>query len=202
MAGPQQSARRWVKWAFFATLKSAKRSASSRSGEWPETARRDLLRRLELRYYDVRVGTRFKIFTNATTGARRASIRSHSTPSSFISVDTRATGRDHIIIPPNSFALAETVEEFRIPRRAGDLRRQVDLRTLRNHRERHAARTGMARRVTIEINNTTPLPAKSTPTKGSHRWSSSRPIASAIAVMPTRAASTGDQTGLTLPTVD
>ena len=58
--------------------------------------------------YDVRCSNKFKIFTNV-----------HSTTvdpknfdeNSFIDVEA-----DHCIIPPNSFALASTVEYFKIPR--------------------------------------------------------------------------------------
>ncbi|OYU74281.1 MAG: dCTP deaminase, partial [Alphaproteobacteria bacterium PA3] len=58
--------------------------------------------------YDARVAPEFKIFTNV-----------HSTvvdpkqfdPKSFVDMET-----DVCIIPPNSFALARTVEYFRVPR--------------------------------------------------------------------------------------
>src|SRR5262249_46982983 len=58
--------------------------------------------------YDVRVGRHFKIFTNPHCAVVDPK---HFDPSSFIDVEA-----DHCLIPPNSFALAETVEYFEIPR--------------------------------------------------------------------------------------
>jgi dCTP deaminase len=58
--------------------------------------------------YDVRVGHKYKVFTNvwgATVDPKNFD------PKSFVDVEA-----DHCIIPPNSFALAETVEYFEIPR--------------------------------------------------------------------------------------
>ena len=110
--------------------------------------------------YDVRVGTRFKIFTNATSGGAAVVDPKSFTPDLFISVDTAESGRDHIIIPPNSFALAETVETFAIPRdvlaicvgkstyaRCGII---VNVTPLEPEWEGH---------VTLEFSNTTTLPA-------------------------------------------
>ena len=59
--------------------------------------------------YDVRCADEFKIFTNvhsATVDPKNFD------PDSF--VDTKG---DHCIIPPNAFALARTIEYFRIPRK-------------------------------------------------------------------------------------
>ena len=103
--------------------------------------------------YDVRVGSTYKIFHNlfSTLVDPKA-----FDPKSFV---------DHVgdecIIPPNSFVLAETVERFRIPRnvlcvclgkstyaRCGII---VNVTPLEPEWE------GI---VTIEISNTTPLPAK------------------------------------------
>ena len=66
--------------------------------------------------YDVRVGTRFKVFTNATSGGTAVVDPKNFTNDLFIDVELAGTGRDHIIIPPNSFALAETVETIEVPR--------------------------------------------------------------------------------------
>ena len=66
--------------------------------------------------YDVRVGTRFKIFTNTTSGGISIVDPKAFSDDLFITVDTQETERDHVIIPPNSFALAETVEWMDIPR--------------------------------------------------------------------------------------
>src|SRR5881394_1017383 len=67
--------------------------------------------------YDVRVGTVFKIFTNVSrTGQQAVVDPKNFTDDLFVTVDTRNTNKDHVIIPPNSFALCETVEVFSIPR--------------------------------------------------------------------------------------
>ena len=58
--------------------------------------------------YDVRVGRRFKVFTNA-----RCAIvdPKNFDPKSFVDIEG-----DFCLIPPNSFALAETIEYLEIPR--------------------------------------------------------------------------------------
>lgn len=58
--------------------------------------------------YDVRVDRRFKVFTNVWG---RTVDPKQFDPKSFVDVDA-----DACIIPPNSFALAETVEYLEIPR--------------------------------------------------------------------------------------
>jgi dCTP deaminase len=103
--------------------------------------------------YDVRVADEFKVFTNVynTVVDPKA-----FDPQSF--VDIRA---DVCTIPPNSFALASTVEYFRIPR---------DVLTICLGKSTYA-RCGIIVNVTpfepewegtatLEISNTTPLPAK------------------------------------------
>ena len=103
--------------------------------------------------YDIRVTNEFKIFTNV-----------HSTVVDPKAFDERSmvdfTG-DVCVIPPNSFALSRTVEYFRIPR--GVLTLCVGKSTY--------ARCGIITNVTpfepewegyvtLEISNTTPLPAR------------------------------------------
>jgi dCTP deaminase len=103
--------------------------------------------------YDVRIADDFKIFTNINSTIVDPK---HFDPRSF--VDFRG---DVCIIPPNSFALARTVEYFRIPRnvivlcvgkssyaRCGII---VNVTPLEPEWE------GI---VTLEVSNTTPLPAK------------------------------------------
>ncbi len=58
--------------------------------------------------YDVRCSDEFKVFTNVHSAIVDPK---NFDPNSF--VDIKA---DHIIIPPNSFCLARTIEYFRIPR--------------------------------------------------------------------------------------
>lgn len=58
--------------------------------------------------YDARVADEFKIFTNVDSAIV---VRKSFSSNSFVDRKT-----DVCIIPPNSFALARTVEYFRIPR--------------------------------------------------------------------------------------
>lgn len=103
--------------------------------------------------YDVRCADEFKIFTNINSAV--------VDPKGFDEnsfVDLKA---NECVIPPNSFVLASTVEYFRIPRsvlticlgkstyaRCGII---INVTPLEPEWEGH---------VTIEISNTTPLPAK------------------------------------------
>ena len=57
--------------------------------------------------YDIRVGSVFKIFTNVNSQIIDPKAFSDR---SFVTVDVSKTGADHVLIPPNSFALCETVE--------------------------------------------------------------------------------------------
>ena len=103
--------------------------------------------------YDVRVGDRFKVFTNVFNTVVDPK---HFDPKSFVDIQA-----EECVIPPNSFALASTIEYFRIPRdvltvclgkstyaRCGII---VNVTPFEPEWEGH---------VTIEISNTTPLPAK------------------------------------------
>src|SRR5437899_1303429 len=103
--------------------------------------------------YDMRVAPEFKIFTNALSAVVDPK---HFDPKSFVEF----TG-EVCIVPPNSFALARSVEYFRIPRNV--LTVCVGKSTY--------ARCGIITNVTpfepewegyvtLEISNTTPLPAK------------------------------------------
>ena len=103
--------------------------------------------------YDVRCAPEFKIFTNINSTIVDPKDFDHG---SFVDLIGEVC-----IIPPNSFALARTVEYFRIPRnvlticlgkstyaRCGII---VNVTPFEPEWEGH---------VTIEISNTTPLPAK------------------------------------------
>ncbi len=103
--------------------------------------------------YDIRVADEFKVFTNVNNALIDPK---NFDPRSF--VDIKA---DTIIVPPNSFALARTIEYFRIPR---------DVLTVCLGKSTYA-RCGIIVNVTpfepewegtatLEISNTTPLPAK------------------------------------------
>jgi dCTP deaminase len=103
--------------------------------------------------YDARVGREFKIFTNVDSAI--------VDPKAFSSQSFVDRETDVCIVPPNSFALATTIEYFRVPRdvlvvclgkstyaRCGII---VNVTPLEPEWEGH---------VTIEISNTTPLPAR------------------------------------------
>lgn len=103
--------------------------------------------------YDIRVADEFKIFTNVFSAVVDPK---HFNPKSM--VDFRG---DVCVIPPNSFALARTVEYFRIPR---------TVLTVCLGKSTYA-RCGIIVNVTpfepewegfvtLEISNTTPLPAR------------------------------------------
>ena len=103
--------------------------------------------------YDIRVADEFKVFTNINNLVIDPK---NFDPNCFVDMKT-----DVCIVPPNSFALARTIEYFRIPRdvltvclgkstyaRCGII---VSVTPFEPEWEGH---------VTIEISNTTPLPAK------------------------------------------
>jgi dCTP deaminase len=103
--------------------------------------------------YDVRCAREFKVFTNINSTIVDPKAFDEK---SFVDIDS-----DVCIIPPNSFALARTVEYFRVPRsvlvvclgkstyaRCGII---VNVTPLEPEWEGH---------VTLEFSNTTTLPAK------------------------------------------
>ncbi|MHC5002946.1 MAG: dCTP deaminase [Planctomycetota bacterium] len=153
--------------------------------------------------YDVRVGTRFKVFTNTTSGGAAVVDPKRFSEDLFVSIDTQQTGRDHVIIPPNSFALAETVETIRVPRNV--LAICVGKSTY--------ARCGIIvnvtplepewrGKVTIEISNTTPLPAKIYANEGIAQMVFLAAERTCAVSYADKAGKYQDQAGLTLPLVD
>jgi dCTP deaminase len=103
--------------------------------------------------YDIRVADEFKIFTNVNSAI--------VDPKKFDPRSMVDFKGDICVIPPNSFALAKTVEYFRIPRR---------ILTICVGKSTYA-RCGIIVNVTpfepewegfvtLEISNTTPLPAR------------------------------------------
>ncbi len=105
--------------------------------------------------YDIRVSDKFMIFSNVDSMI--------VDPKNFDenNVVTKIANDGFIIVPPNSFALAHTIEYFRMPRdvlaiclgkstyaRCGII---VNVTPFEPEFEGH---------ITIEISNTTPLPAK------------------------------------------
>lgn len=153
--------------------------------------------------YDVRVGTRFKIFTNTTSGGISVVDPKAFTDDLFITVDTQETGRDHVIIPPNSFALAETVEWMDIPR---------DVMVVCVGKSTYA-RCGLIvnvtplepewrGKVTLEISNTTPLPAKVYANEGIAQMVFLKADQICQQSYADKSGKYQDQEGLTLPKVD
>ncbi|HUV15837.1 MAG TPA: dCTP deaminase [Pelolinea sp.] len=103
--------------------------------------------------YDIRVADEFKIFTNVNSAV--------VDPKKFDPKSMVDFKGEICVIPPNSFALAKTVEYFRIPRR---------ILTICVGKSTYA-RCGIIVNVTpfepewegfvtLEISNTTPLPAR------------------------------------------
>lgn len=103
--------------------------------------------------YDLRVGNKFKVFTNIYNSLVDPK---NFNENAFVDIEG-----DTCIIPPNSFALAMSIEYFRIPR---------NVLTLCIGKSTYA-RCGIIVNVTpfepewegyvtLEISNTTPLPAK------------------------------------------
>ncbi|PAF43303.1 dCTP deaminase [Helicobacter sp. 11S03491-1] len=106
--------------------------------------------------YDIRVGDEFMIFTNVGATIVDPKDFDHSNV-----VKINAAKEGYCVVPPNSFALARTVEYFKMPRdtlgiclgkstyaRCGII---VNVTPFEPEFEGH---------ITIEISNTTPLPAK------------------------------------------
>ena len=103
--------------------------------------------------YDIRVADEFKVFTNINNTV--------IDPKAFDPRSVVDVQADVCIVPPNSFALARTIEYFRIPR---------DVLTLCLGKSTYARcgiivnvtplEPGWEGHVTLEFSNTTPLPAK------------------------------------------
>ena len=142
--------------------------------------------------YDARVSNEFKIFTNinsATVDPKNFSSQS------FVDVQS-----DVCTIPPNSFALARTVEYFKIPRnviviclgkstyaRCGII---VNVTPLEPGWEGH---------VTLEFSNTTPLPAKIYAGEGACQFLFIKGNEDCEVSYADRAGKYMKQTGVTLP---
>ena len=103
--------------------------------------------------YDARVSEEFKIFTNVNSEI--------VDPKNFKSTNFITKNGTECIIPPNSFALARTVEKFKIPN---------DILVICLGKSTYARcgiivnvtplEPGWEGYVTLEFSNTTPLPAK------------------------------------------
>ena len=144
--------------------------------------------------YDVRVGRHFKVFTNARCAVVDPK---NFDPASFVDIEG-----DHCLIPPNSFALAATMEYLEIPRNVIAI--CVGKSTY--------ARCGIIvnvtplepewrGRITIEISNTTPLPAKVYAGEGIAQILFLRTDATCKTSYADKQGKYQDQKGLTLPFV-
>lgn len=151
--------------------------------------------------YDCRVGYRFKIFTPVfcTEVDPKA-----FDPKSFVERELEP-GKEpgYVLIPPNSFALAESVEWFKIPR---------DMLVLGIGKSTYA-RCGIILnvtplepewegRITLEISNTAPLPAKIYAGEGICQLVFVRAEDVCQTSYADKKGKYQSQTGLTLPTVD
>jgi len=156
--------------------------------------------------YDVRVGTHFKIFTPTTRSGDIAVVD----PKSFsddmmveVDVAKNPPDRQHVIIPPNSFALCETVEYLEIPR---------DVLAICVGKSTYA-RCGLIvnvtplepewrGKVTLEISNTTPLPARVYANEGVAQLIFLKADQVCEVSYADKGGKYQDQGGLTLPKVD
>jgi dCTP deaminase len=154
--------------------------------------------------YDIRVGTKFKIFTpTPRSGGITIVDPKNFSPDLFVEIDTAANKQDHVIIPPNSFALCETVEWVEVPR---------DVLVLCVGKSTYA-RCGLIvnvtplepewrGKITLEISNTTPLPAKVYANEGIAQLVFLKADRVCAVSYADKAGKYQDQVGLTLPKVD
>jgi len=154
--------------------------------------------------YDARVGSRFKIFTPVPKSGGVAVVDPKNFSDDFmVEVDCDRLKTDHVIIPPNSFALCETVETFNIPR---------DVLVICVGKSTYA-RCGLIvnvtplepewrGKVTLEISNTTPLPAKVYAHEGMAQLIFLKADRVCAVSYADKKGKYQDQGGLTLPKVD
>jgi dCTP deaminase len=154
--------------------------------------------------YDIRVGTKFKIFTPTprSGGVTIVDTKAFS-DDLFVEIDTATTKSDHVIIPPNSFALCETIETIEVPR---------DVLAICVGKSTYA-RCGLVLnvtplepewrgKVTLEISNTTPLPAKVYANEGIGQLVFFQADVACEISYADKGGKYQDQVGLTLPKVD
>jgi dCTP deaminase len=144
--------------------------------------------------YDVRVSREFKVFTNV--------YNSIVDPKAFRDDAFVDIQGDVCVVPPNSFALARTIEYFRIPE---------DVLTVCVGKSTYARcgiivnvtpfEPGWEGTVTLEISNTTPLPAKIYAGEGIAQVLFFRGEERCETSYADRAGKYQSQTGITLPRV-
>ncbi len=144
--------------------------------------------------YDLRVSDKFKVFTNVYNSIVDPK---NFQEDSFVDIEG-----DTCIIPPNSFALAVSVEYFRIPR---------DVLTMCIGKSTYA-RCGIIVNVTpfepewegyvtLEISNTTPLPAKIYANEGLAQVLFLRGVEACTTSYAERSGKYMKQVGITIPTI-
>ena len=144
--------------------------------------------------YDVRVTNKFKIFTNINA--------TDVDPKNFSSLNVVDFEGDICIVPPNSFALSSTIEYFKMPRdvlaiclgkstyaRCGII---VNITPFEPEFEGH---------ITIEISNTTPLPAKIYANEGIAQVLFFEADETCLVSYKDKAGKYQEQTGITLPKI-
>ena len=142
--------------------------------------------------YDARVANEFKIFTNVDSAI--------VDPKNFVDHSFVDRNADVCTIPPNSFALARTVEYFRIPKdvlvicvgkstyaRCGII---VNVTPLEPEWEGH---------VTLEFSNTTPLPARIYANEGACQFLFLKGDKACLTSYKDKAGKYMNQSGVTLP---
>jgi len=145
--------------------------------------------------YDIRIADEFKLFTNLNTSVVDPK---NFDPDSFVDFKGEVC-----IIPPNSFALARSMEYFRIPRstlvicvgkstyaRCGII---TNVTPLEPEWEGH---------LTLEISNTTPLPAKIYANEGIAQLLFFESDALCETSYADRSGKYQAQTGVTVPLID
>lgn len=142
--------------------------------------------------YDARCSTEFKIFTNVDNAIVDPK---EFSAASFVDRDT-----DVCVIPPNSFVLTRSVEYFRIPR---------DVMVICLGKSTYARcglivnvtplEPGWKGHVTLEISNTTPLPAKVYANEGVAQFLFFKGSEGCETSYADRAGKYMGQTGVTLP---
>ena len=156
--------------------------------------------------YDVRVGTHFKIFTPSPRSGDIAVVDpKRFSDDMMVEVDVghKPAGDQYVIIPPNSFALCETVEYLEIPR---------DVLVICVGKSTYA-RCGLIvnvtplepewrGKVTLEISNTTPLPARVYANEGVAQLIFLKADEVCEQSYADKGGKYQDQGGLTLPKVD
>ena len=144
--------------------------------------------------YDARVDDRFRIFTNVDNDV--------VDPKAFSGTSFVERQASVCVIPPNSFALASTVETFRVPR---------DVMVICVGKSTYARcgiivnvtplEPGWEGQVTLEFSNTTPLPARIYAHEGACQFlflKGDQPCETSYA---DRSGKYMNQTGVTLPKI-